>query len=305
MSYKTLTIKNIAASFVFASVALASCNSGENAESVQDADAGPKTEISDSAKSTLLTVNGEIFSVPSPIQTAFLIKQVGANYNKEMLNSPKNNSRYSSKFQKAVNLGVYGADLGYVSMYDQTQDALAYLATVRTLADELGISGAFDMSLMDRFQKNMGNKDSILALVSDAYRASDSYLKNNQRNDVGALVLAGGWIESLYFATRAAKDSKNPEVVRRVGEQKKSLENLIKLLSPYYNNSEFTAFIDGLIDLAGDFDGVQFSYVYEQPVTDAANKVTTINSRTEVRINDEQLESITKKVQTLRNQIVG
>lgn len=162
-----------------------------------DGEEKPKTEQVvetkvDHSNSTLLTVNGEIFSIPSPIQTAFLIKQVGSNYNKEMLNSAKKSSDYSTKFKKALNLGIYGADLGYVTIYDQTQDALSYLQSVRKLADDLGISGAFDNSLAERFEKNMGIQDSILVLVSDAYRASDNYLKNNEKNDMGVLILAGG-----------------------------------------------------------------------------------------------------------------
>lgn len=301
MKYNTLTIKKLTLALVTTSLIFAGCGGGDDIETSE----GNDTEKADSAKTTLLTVNGEIFSIPSPIQTAILIKQVGANYDKSILNEPKNYSNYSTKFQKALNLGVYGADLGYVTMYEQTQDAIGYLASVRKLADELGVSGAFDLSLVDRFEKNMGNKDTILALVSDAYRASDSYLKNNERDDLGALVLAGGWVESIYFATHVAKSSKNEEIIKRIGEQKKTVENLIKMLSPYYNNSEFTAFIDSLIDLAGDFDNIKFIYIYEKPTTDVENKVTTINSRTEVSITEDQLKTISEKITKIRKSIVG
>lgn len=301
MKYNTLTIKKLTLALMTTSFIFVGCGGGDDIETTDVND----TEKADSAKTTLLTVNGEIFSIPSPIQTAILIKQVGANYDKTILNEPKNYSNYSTKFQKALNLGVYGADLGYVTMYEQTQDAIGYLASVRKLADELGVSGAFDLSLVDRFEKNMGNRDTILALVSDAYRASDSYLKNNERDDLGALVLAGGWVESIYFATNVAKVSKNEEVIKRIGEQKKTVENLIKMLSPYYNNAEFTAFIDSLIDLAGDFDNIKFIYIYEKPTTDVENKVTTINSRTEVSITEEQLKTISDKIAKIRKSIVG
>jgi hypothetical protein len=280
---------------------LVGCSGDDEIETTED----NETEKVDSAKTTLLTVNGEIFSIPSPIQTAILIKQVGASYDNKILNDPKKYNNYSTKFQKALNLGVYGADLGYVTMYEQTQDAIGYLASVRKLADELGVSGAFDFSLVDRFEKNMGNKDTILALVSDAYRASDSYLKNNERDDLGALVLAGGWVESMHFATNVANTTKNEEMIKRIGEQKKTVENLIKLLSPYYNNAEFTPFIDSLIDLASVFDNIKFIYIYEKPTTDVENKITTINSKSEVSISEEQLKTISEKIAKIRNSIVG
>ena len=66
-----------------------------------------------------------IFSLPSPLQTTLLIKASGANYHADMLNSPDAASGYSISMEKALNLGIYGADLGYVTCYEQTQDALS------------------------------------------------------------------------------------------------------------------------------------------------------------------------------------
>jgi hypothetical protein len=259
----------------------------------------------DSTQTTILNINGEIFSIPSPIQTAFLIKNSGAAYSKEILNPASKSSDYSTNFSKALNLGIYGADLGYVTIYDQTQDAIGYLNSAKKLADELGVSGAFDTKTIERFQKNLGNKDSMLVLVGVAYRSSDSYLKNNDRNDVSGLVLAGGWLESLYFATNVYKTKPNEDVKRRIAEQKSSLQSLIKLLTQYYSQPEYTEFIDNLNDLATVFDGVEFKYTYEKPTTDAEKKLTTINSKSEVNITPEQIESISQKVKSIRSQIVG
>ncbi|MGQ0828382.1 MAG: hypothetical protein ACT4ON_08305 [Bacteroidota bacterium] len=259
----------------------------------------------DSTQSAIININGEIFSIPSPIQTAFLIKNSGAAYSKDVLNASNKSSQYSTNFSKALNLGIYGADLGYVTIYDQTQDAIGYLNSAKKLADELGVSGAFDTQTLERFQKNLGNKDSMLVLVGVAYRSSDAYLKNNDRSDVSGLVLAGGWIESLYFATNVYKIKPNEDVKRRIAEQKSSLQSLIKLLTQYYSQPEYTEFIDNLNDLSTVFDGVEFKYTYEKPTTDADKKMTTVNSKTEVKISPEQIESITQKIKSIRGQIVG
>src|SRR6218665_630702 len=259
----------------------------------------------DSTQTTILNVNGEIFSIPSPIQTAFLIKNSGAAYNKDILNPASKSSQYSTNFSKALNLGIYGADLGYVTIYDQTQDAIGYLNGAKKLADELGVSGAFDAKTLENFQKNLGNKDSMLAMVGVAYRSSDSYLKNNDRSDVSGLVLAGGWIESLYFATNVYKTKPNEDVKHRIAEQKSSLQSLIKLLTPFYSQPEYTEFIDNLNDLSTVFDGVEFQYKYEKPTTDADKNITTINSKTEVKITPEQIESISQKIKSIRAQVVG
>lgn len=275
---------------------------GCGGDDTKDPDALPPV---DSTQTTILNVNGEIFSIPSPIQTAFLIKGSGAAYSKEILNPSNKASDYSTNFSKALNLGIYGADLGYVTIYDQNQDAIGYLNSAKKLADELGVSGAFDANTIERFAKNLGNKDSMLVLVGVAYRSSDAYLKNNDRSDVSGLVLAGGWLESLYFATNVYKTKPNEDVKRRIAEQKTSLQSLIKLLTQFYSQPEYTEFIDNLNDLSTVFDGVEFKYTYEKPTTDAEKKLTTITSKSEVNITAEQIESITQKVKSIRSQIVG
>jgi len=90
-----------------------------------------------------------------------------------------------------------------------------------------------------------------------------------------------------------------------MGEQKTTLDNLIKLLTPYYQEEGFTEFVDALIDLASEFDKVEVNYVYIKPTTDEANKVTTINSTTEVKISPDVTKAIQEKVKNLRGLIVN
>lgn len=280
---------------------MAGCTNNSGKVEEEDEDVIPATNDN---QNTVVNVNGEIFSIPSPIETAILLKSSGAIYDKAILNPASKIVQYTTNLSKAINLGIYGADLGYVTMYEQAQDAIGFLNASKKLADELSITGAFDVKTIERFQKNIGNKDSMLVLVSVAYRASDSYLKNNNRNDISALVLAGGWIESLYFATAIYKTKPNDKIKRRIAEQKASLSNLIKLLTQYYNQSEYVAFIDSLNDLASVFEKIEFNYIYEKPITDANNKTTTINSKSEVVITDEQIETIAQKIKIIRTNLV-
>lgn len=288
--------------FVLTSIALIATSCGSdtpvNEEDNAQEEVNPK-------QTQLMEIEGKVFSIPSPIQTATLIKNSGTNYNKAMLNVPSNVTKYSTNFKKAINLGVYGADLGYVTLYEQTQDAISFLTAIKSIGDDLGVSSAFDMELVNRFEKNIGNQDSILAMVSDAYKASDRYLKNSQQNDVGGLILAGGWIESLYFATNAAKMTNNKEIIKRIGEQKTTVSNLIKLLTPYYSKSDYTALVDSLIELDELFSKIEIVYTYVKPTVDAKNKTTTINSTTDVNITPEQLNAITEKVNKIRTDLIN
>lgn len=262
-------------------------------------------EAVDSNKTQLLNINGEIFSIPSPIQTAMLLKKASTNYNTGILNSPDNASKYSTRYQKSLNLGIYGADLGYITLYDKTQDAITYMQSVKKLADDIGITGAFDKETLEAFQRNIGNQDSMLTLVATAYRASDGYLKNNERNDVSALILAGGWIETLHFACDVFANTKNEDVKRRIAEQKNSLTSLIKMLGQYGTDTDITNLANGLTDLALIYENIESKYVFEKPVTDETKQLTTINSRTDIMITMEQVDAISKKIAEIRKQIIG
>ena len=119
------------------------------------------------------------------------------------------------------------------------------------------------------------------------------------------LILAGGWIETLYFSTQIAVKEGNQDVINRIGEQKYTLNNIVKMLTPYYNQPEYDVLVDDLIELAYDFDAIDIQYTYEKPEVDIANKTTKINSKTEVVITPEHLQAIADKVGNIRNKIVG
>lgn len=289
--------------FTFAALAVIAVGCGGD-EPTNDQIEDP-IEDDNSNTSQLMEIDGKVFSIPSPIQTAMLIKSAGANYNKDILNEPSKVTNYSTNFKKAINLGIYGADLGYVTMYDQTQDAISYLTAVKSIGDDLGVSSAFDLELVERFEKNIGNQDSLLVLVSDAYKSSDRYLKNNKQNDIGGLILAGGWLESLYFATNTAEMTGNEDIIKRIGEQKTTVYNLIKLLTPYYSKPEFTTLVDDLMELNEIYEKVESTYTYVKPTVDVESKTTTINSTTVINITDDQLKAITEKVMKMRIDIIS
>jgi hypothetical protein len=289
---------------VFTLVALTICSIGCGSDESSDDQIETPIEAAN-PDSQLMEIDGKVFSIPSPIQTAMLIKSSGTNYNKDILNEPSRVTNYSTNFKKAINLGIYGADLGYVTMYDQTQDAISFLTAVKSIADDLGVSSAFDLEVVERFEKNIGNQDSLLALVSDAYKSSDRYLKDNKQNDIGGLILAGGWIESLYFANNAVEMTGNADIKQRIAEQKTTVYNLIKLLTPYYSKPEFTELVDDLMELNELYEQIESNYTFVKPTVDAANKITTINSTTTINISDEQLKAISEKIMKMRIDIIS
>ncbi|HRG36946.1 MAG TPA: hypothetical protein PK289_00280 [Bacteroidia bacterium] len=287
------------ASILSFSLFVFSCN---NSTSTEDDVAGSDTiqaKLKDSKAQEVF------YSIPSPIETISLLKSAGAKYNAAYLNPIENVSKYTSVTSKALNLGTYGSDLSFTSMFDQTQESMYYLRCANKLASGLGISGAFNESTTSRLESNLQNRDSLLNIISDSYWTTDAYLKDNGQPGVSALIVAGGWIEGLYIGTQIAKTTQNKEVITRIGEQKLSLENLIGLLESYKaDNAGIVAILNSLTELNALYTNVSAPNKSTEASTDKKNNVTTLDNGSTFELTPEQLKAISDKVSDIRNKII-
>lgn len=278
---------------------LVSCGS-ENTEK-------PKVdkEVLDPSSSLNTNFDGKIFSIPSPMQTAMLLQEINAPFNEAYLNSIDNAGNYTTEMKRALNLGVYGTDLGYLAIYKQNSLSLKYLATVEKLTSSLGLEGAFDKNFMSRFEKNSTNKDSMMVIVSDAFKKADNFLKNNNRKPVSALILVGGWVESLYLACEINRQSSNQKIMQRIGEQRETLTTIIEILGKYNDDGKNDALIDDMKELQTYFNKIIIEYDFVQPVTDAKNKITTLRHKTNVKMDTNVLNFINDKIRNIREKITA
>ena len=261
-------------------------------------------DILDPNKSLNTNFDGKIFSIPSPVQTAMLIKQANLPFSQELLNPIANSATYSTEYLQALNLGIYGTDLGYASLYQQKNVSLKYLSVVEKMTSELGLEGAFDKKFMSRFEGNSDNQDSMMVIVTDAFKKADNFLKNSNRKPTSSLILTGGWIESLYFACELNAKKSNAKIVERIGEQQQTLYTIIEILTEYNkagSNDDLIADLKGLKVL---FDQVVINYQFVAPKTDEKSKTTTLQHNITVKISPDVLKQITAKVKTIRENII-
>ena len=79
----------------------------------------------------LIKYNNTLFTLPSPYQASYAIKKSNIDFRKSILNPPDNVSNYTTNFQKALNIGIYGTDLGYLNIYDQLPDVISYFTVIK------------------------------------------------------------------------------------------------------------------------------------------------------------------------------
>lgn len=274
------------------------CGSDEKKPEVAEEVLDPKSSLNTS-------FDGKIFSIPSPMQTAMLLQEVNAPYNEAYLNSLDNVENYSTEMKRALNLGVYGTDIGYLAIYKQNNLSLKYLAVIEKLTGKLGLEGAFDKDFMSRFEKNSTNQDSMMVIVSDAFKKSDNFLKTNDRKAVSALILVGGWIESLYLACEINHEENNQKIVDRIGEQRETLVTIIEILEKYNKKGSNDVLIADMQNLKTYFDKIIIEYEFVQPKTDASKKLTTLRHKTNVKMDTNVLNLITDKIRSIRENITA
>jgi len=241
-----------------------------------------------------------VYSVPSPVEMADILHQTKAIYDVEILNNPNSVSNYVTDYNRALNLGVYFADLSFTSMFDYPQEALKFMGSAQAISEELNIQGVFTEEVMMRLEENMSNKDSLIDIVSSTYVDTDLYLQDNERPIIAKAILAGAWLEGLYIAVNLETDSNHASVIwEKIGEQKPALSNLVKMLEDC-NDKQFSSLISKLNKLESIFDNVLLHY---EPATKTVEKARVIKTL-KVDISEELFKKIQAKTTSIRDSIV-
>ena len=226
-----------------ASMILTSCGGGHE-EEIKDEEVTTDTLSADVRQNmNLIRV-----SIPSPILVTKQISKAGYNYNKSVLNSSSKSGGYSTKFQAAANLGIYGADLGYVAGYNQSQDVLEYLAQISKLAKTVGVESAFDQDFGKNLNDNAGKGDTLLNIIDEAYAKAERNLRSNDRVAAASVIIAGGWIEGLYIATEIAtsKPDAGKDMCHTIYNHTYAYSYVVELLNTYKKDADCAKMLEEL-----------------------------------------------------------
>ena len=245
-----------------------------------------------------------LYSVPSHIEMIRLVKGSGIEFDKGIMNSPSQVANYNSVRSQAFNLGVYGTDLAYISVFEQTQEVLNYFSAIKLLADELGVSNVINDKNIQRFERNIENQDSLIVFISEIFYSIDETLNENERGYVSAIVVVGGWLEAMHIMTQNGiimTGSSKDGIKKIIADQRHSLENIIELLKIYDND-------DNLSDLLVKLEKLNLLYgelnILEENTTvtkdDKTGKVV-IGGVDKIDFSDELLEKISREIDSIRN----
>ena len=285
---------------------LTACGGGDKLEDNETVDSAATT------KSTTPDISEEVLadliqSIPTPLEMSSSIKESGAKFDPKILNDVDNVEKYKTSYKQAFNLGVYGANLAYINIYEKTLSSLEYLNAMRVLSDNLKIGQFFDFNSMKRFASSDDNIDSLIYASTIAFNNMDSELRKQKRGNLSVLMVTGTWLEGLHVATQVTKSNKNKTIEDKIGEQKMVLDNLFVILDMYKEDPYFKEVTAEVQKIKAEFDKVEIKYTYKEPESKVVNGRLVIvdNSTTEIVMSPENLKAIIKVTDDVRNKLIA
>jgi len=245
-------------------------------------------------------------ALPSPLESAMLIKSAGARFDHALLNNVGNVNSYVTNKSMALNLGIYTCDLSFASMYEQTQLIIDYMNAAKKMADGLGILKAIEQTTIDRLEENINNSEVIMEIVSETFMNSNSYLEDNGQPAVAAMVLVGGWFEGLYISTQLVdmNDFNGNKLVGRIIDQKLSIGILLNLLESSKGNPAVDELMVKVTKLKLVFDKISISTSPVRPEFDQASNSTILKSEVKTDMTPEVFKELASTVAEIRGTFV-
>ncbi|MBQ3636574.1 MAG: hypothetical protein II951_13310 [Bacteroidales bacterium] len=208
-----------------------------------------------------------VYPLPTAFEVTEMLNRIDAAYILDICNDPENVDKYITEVKRAMNMGVYSADLCYASTYNQSAAVRRYTQTIRALVDALDMTQAVDPELATKMVNLENNKEGMTELISNSFYDSYDYLNRKNRGPVSILIVAGSWVEGLYIATHISDDTfDNKEMVKIVMSQKEPLDKLVELLGNYPNVEAVKEVREQILPLYETYRTIDASSISEDQV---------------------------------------
>lgn len=223
-----------------------------------------------------------VYPLPTSFEVIEMINDLEIGYDIGVSNLTENADQYFTEKSKAINLGIYGADLSYASTYQMKQEVMLFLETSGKLADDLGIANIYNEELIREVENNIDNKDKLIDIITNSFYDTYSQLNQNGKANLALLGVAGSWVESLFITTRVSSNVyHNIGIVKIIHKQKVSLVKLMDILNDAKGDGNIDEMIKELKPLNNIYENIDES------------------------LSEKQVNSIILEVEKLREQLVS
>lgn len=191
---------------------------------------GKKQEKDFPSESSAFSVERENFfnSLRNPEEVAQRLIPDVVVFDSTMLNDPEYFYRYANNdIKAAANLGIYMSDLNYCIIVKQGDEIKRYFNAVYELSKAIGIDKGVLEFLMNRYQANMDQHDSVKLVVQHLFEQSTSKLQGTDRERLAGMAMAGYQIENLHLTLSTLQALADAPTEEQIQIQKELLQYVV------------------------------------------------------------------------------
>jgi uncharacterized membrane-anchored protein YhcB (DUF1043 family) len=224
-------------------------------------------------------IETKVYPLPTSAEVIKMLTELEVGYIIGISNPVENTKKYFSSTTRAINLGVYGADLSYATLYNIQQEVIDYLNAIRSLSNELNMSKIYNEDLYDKIKKNFDNRDELVKILTSAFNDTYAYLSENDQQPLALLVVGGAWVEGMYLTTHVSEAAYQVAGISRVLlEQKKSFELFLEITKPYSTDPIVSDFVKLLDPVKKVYEGIGTSLT-EQNIKDITKVIVGVRDQ--------------------------
>jgi len=224
-------------------------------------------------------IKKNVYPLPTSADVIKQLTDLEVGYIIGIANPVENTKKYFSSTTRAINLGVYGADLSYASLYNRSQEVINYMDAIRSLSNELNMSKIYDAELYDKIKVNFDNKDELVTVLTDAFNETYGFLYENDQQTHALLVVGGAWVEGMYLTTHVSDAAYQVAGISGVLlDQKKSFELFLELCQPYNTDPKISEFVKNLEPVKKVYEGLTTSLT-NQNIIDITKAITDVREK--------------------------
>lgn len=224
-------------------------------------------------------IGESVYNLPTSASVIKMLTELEVGYIIGISNETENTKRYVTSSSRSVNLGIYGADLSYATLYNMNQDVINYLSAIRTLANDLNMGKIYNERLYEQIKESFDDRDKLVSLLTNAFNGTYSYLTENDQQAQALLVAAGAWVEGMYITTHISETVYHVEgIVRVLLEQKESFELLLQIAKPHSDDPAVSDMLKTLEPMKMIYEGLDSSLSLKD-VEDITNAIEAIRDK--------------------------
>ncbi|MFN8239179.1 MAG: hypothetical protein U0X39_00270 [Bacteroidales bacterium] len=251
---------------------LSSCNNGSN-KKLQ------KEKELQQVDSLQKEIEKHVYPLPTSAEVIKMLTDLEVGYILDISNPVENVKKYFTSAARSINLGVYGADLSYATLYNMHQEVIDYMDAIRVIANDLNMSKIYNAPLYDSIKANFDKKDKLVSILTNAFNETYSYMSENDQQALALLVVGGAWVEGMYLTTHVSESAYNVAGISKVlVDQKSSFDLFLDLTKPYMDDAMISDFVNNLEPIKKVYSGMTTSLT-EQNIKDITAAITVIRSK--------------------------